>query len=156
MMRIVRRRMIFITMRMRMVVTTMMMRTIKLRTVTRKMRTEADMMKMVTTMTRMVTAMMMRMVTTMRTLTIMMMLLLPVLVAVQSRGISGQLQFLFTNCDPARPLLVNITRQPLKFNLIFDRERALDLLALASKAIAVKANKQSESLSSMSPVDNQL
>ena len=85
-----------------------------------------------------------------------MMLLLPVLVAVRSRGISGQLQFLFTNCDPARPLLVNITRQPLKFNLIFDRERALDLLALASKAIAVKANKQSESLSSMSPVDNQL
>ena len=110
------------------------------------------MMKMVTTMMNMV-----RMVTTtMRTLTIMMMLLLPVLVAVRSRGISGQLQFLFTNCDPARPLLVNITRQPLKFNLIFDRQRALDLLALASKAIAVKANKQSESLSSMSPVDNQL
>ena len=156
--------MVMNTMRMRRVVTTMRMRTIKLRTVTRKMRTEADMMKMVTTMMRMVmtmmvrlvTAMMMRMVTTMRTLTIMMMLLLPVLVAVRSRGISGQLQFLFTNCDPARPLLVNITRQPLKFNLIFDRERALDLLALASKAIAVKANKQSESLSSMSPVGNQL
>ena len=133
-------------------VCTMRMRTIKLRTVTRKMRTEADMMKMVTTMMNMV-----RMVTTtMRTLTIMMMLLLPVLVAVRSRGISGQLQFLFTNCDPARPLLVNITRQPLKFNLIFDRQRALDLLALASKAIAVKANKQSESLSSVSPVGNQL
>ena len=101
-----------------------------------------------TMMVRLVTTIMMRMVTTMRTLTIMMMLLLPVLVAVRSRGISGQLQFLFTNCDPARPLLVNITRQPLKFNLIFDRQRALDLLALASKAIAVKANKQSESLSS--------
>ena len=147
-----RMRRVVTTMRMRMVMTTMRMRTIKLRTVTRKRGTVGDMMKIVTTMMNMV-----RMVTTtMRTLTIMMMLLLPVLVAVQSRGISGQLQFLFTNCDPARPLLVNITRQPLKFNLIFDRERALDLLALASKAIAVKANKQSESLSSVSPVCNQL
>ena len=50
----------------------------------------------------------------------MMLMLMLVLAAVQSsRGISGQLQFLFTNCHPAG-LVVNITPTRLKFNLIFD------------------------------------
>ena len=51
-------------------------------------------------------------------------MLMLVLVAVRARGISGQLQFLFTNCDPAGRLVVNITRRSLKFNLIFDPQLA--------------------------------
>ena len=58
-------------------------------------------------------------------LILMRMMLMLVLVAVRPRGISGQLQFLFTNCDPAGcRLVVNITRRSLKFNLIFDPQLA--------------------------------
>ena len=48
---------------------------------------------------------------------VMMMAMMLVLVAVQPRGISVQLQFLFTNCDPAGSLVVNIT--PRRWILIW-------------------------------------
>ena len=54
-------------------------------------------------------------------LTMMLMLVLVAAVRANSRGISGQVQFLFTNCDPATARLPACQyHSPPKFNLIFD------------------------------------
>ena len=70
----------------------------------------------------MLTMMLMMLLLTMMLLLIMMlMLVLVAAVRANSRGISGQVQFLFTNCDPATARLPACQyHSPPKFNLIFD------------------------------------